>query len=94
MLGGRDSSAAGELTDDAADHETFSCRIRPEGAMAVDPFVTLSFDPRSELPGLLGRPVSRSEALQHPRLTDLWAVVDELVVHVPPVAEQHNARDG
>lgn len=78
--------------EDATDHETFSCLIRPGGAMAVDPFVTLSFDPAGELPGLLGRPVRRGEALQHPRLADVWAIVDELVIYVPPVSEQYNAR--
>lgn len=78
--------------EEAADHETFSCLIRPEGAMAVDPFVTLSLDPAGDLPGMLGRPVRRSDALQHPRIGDVWAIVDALVVHVPPVAEQYNAR--
>ncbi len=73
------------------DHETFSCLIRPGGAMAVDPFVTLSFGPADELPALLGRPVPREEALQHPRISKVWAVVDALVQDVPPVAEQYNA---
>lgn len=78
--------------EDATDHETFSCLIRPQGAMAVDPFVTLSHDPAGELPRMLGRPVRRWEALQHPRSADVWTIVDELVVHVPPVTEQYNAR--
>lgn len=77
-------------TDIPEDHETFSCLIRPEGAMAVDPFVTLSLDPAGELPAMIGRPVPRAEALEHPRISEVWAVVDALVQDVAPVAEQYN----
>ncbi len=80
-------------TDDMSDHETFSCRIRPDGAMVVDPFVTLSLDPKAEdLPAIFGRTVSREEALRHPLLRQVWQVVDALVVGVAPIAEQYHSR--
>jgi hypothetical protein len=75
-----------------ADHQTFSCRIRPGGAMVVDPFVTLSFEPGQDIPEILGRPVPRDEALDHELLASLWRIVDALVVDVAPIAEQFQAR--
>lgn len=77
--------------DEHGDHETFSCVLRRDGAMAVDPFVTLSFGPGDELPPVLGRAVPRAEALDSERLPLLWEVVDALVLDVEPVAEQYNA---
>jgi hypothetical protein len=77
------------------DHETFSCFIRPEGVMAVDPFVTLSLDPMNmpaDRAALFGRPVPRAEALQHVRIADVWRITDALVMGVAPVAEQYHAR--
>jgi hypothetical protein len=80
-------------TGDMSDHETFSCRVRPDGAVVVDPFVTVSLDPRAEdLPAIFGRTVPRDEALAHPMLRRVWTVVDALVLGVPPIAEQYNSR--
>lgn len=81
--------AGGNMTD----HETFSCRVRPDGAMVVDPFVTVSLDPTAQdLPAIFGRTVPRDEALRHPRLRTVWQVMDALVVGVDPIAEQYNSR--
>ena len=78
---------------DMADHETFSCRVRPDGAMVVDPFITVSLDPTADdLPAIFGRTVPRDEALGHPLLPTVWQVVDALVVGVDPIAEQYHSR--
>jgi hypothetical protein len=82
-------------SDAPDDHETFSCLIRPEGVMAVDPFVTLALDPMAmpaDRAAILGHPVTRSEALQHPSIAEVWRIVDALVEGVAPVAEQYNSR--
>ena len=80
-------------SSDMGDHETFSCLIRPEGVMVVDPFVTLSLSPNAaDLPAIFGRAVPRQEALEHPMLAQVWQVVDALVLGVPPIAEQYHAR--
>jgi hypothetical protein len=78
---------------DMSDHETFSCRIRPEGVMVVDPFVTLSLDSKADdLSAIFGRTIPRDEALLHPMLGQVWQVVDALVLGVAPIAEQYNSR--
>ena len=60
-------------TGDAADHVTFSCRLRRAGAMLVDATVaTDSDDP------ILGIRLTRAAALVHPRLSHLWDVIDHL----------------
>ena len=65
------------------DHLTFSCRLRPDRAMAVDAtLATLSDDP------LLGRRLSREQALAHPKVSDFWMVVDFLAASDPTI---HNA---
>ncbi len=78
--------------DQHGDHETFSCVVRSEGVMAVDPFVTLSFYPHDDIPPVFGRAVPRAEALASEKLPLLWQVVDALVLGVEPIAEQYNAR--
>ena len=79
-------------TDDVSDHETYSCLLRAEGAMAVDPFVTLSFPSEQDVPTWLGRPMSRQDALGSPRIGTVWAVVDALSLSVPPITEQVHPR--
>ncbi len=85
----------GTWGDDGAsgDHETFSCLLRSSGVMAVDPFVTLSFNRGEEIPALLGHPMSREDALRSPRINTVWAIVDTLAQTVGPITEQIHARD-
>jgi hypothetical protein len=82
----------GSWGDDAdfSDHETFSCiwRPRPQGVMAVDAFVTLSFPDGEDVPATLGRPMSRQDALQSPRIKTVWAITDALATTVDPITEQ------
>lgn len=63
-----------------ADHLTFSCRLRPDGAMAVDATVATTADAPS-----LGRRLTREEALGHPMAGTFWAVVDFLAGSDPTV---------
>jgi hypothetical protein len=55
------------------DHVTFSCLLRPQGAMAVDATVALN---RGAEGPMLGVKLTRSMALAHPWAADFWAVVD------------------
>ncbi len=57
--------------NDASDHVLFSCQLRAEGAAAVDGPVAVSSDA-----SLLGKKLTREQALAHPRTGDFWAVVD------------------
>jgi hypothetical protein len=58
-------------TDETVDHLAFSCRLRGSGAMIVDATVaTDSEDP------VIGRKLSRDDALVHPWLARFWAAID------------------
>ena len=67
----------------ADDHVTFSCELRANGARAMDGPVSLS-----DCPPILGRILSRDEALAHPRVDDFWAVVDAVGDQDPAVHEE------
>lgn len=62
------------------DHLTFSCRLRPEGAMAVDATIATSADAPS-----LGRRLTRDEALRHPKAEAFWDVIDFLAESDPAI---------
>ena len=62
------------------DHLTFSCRLRSDGAMAVDATVATRADAPS-----LGQRLTRDEALRHPRAGEFWAVVDFLAEADPTI---------
>jgi hypothetical protein len=62
------------------DHVTFSCRLRPESAMAVDATIAVDTDDP-----LLGKRLSRAEALAHPSIDAFWAVVDFLGASDPTI---------
>jgi hypothetical protein len=64
------------------DHITFSCRLRPDGAMADDAPLATAGDS-----GLLGVRLTRPAALKHPRLAEFWSVVDFLAVSDPTIVE-------
>lgn len=56
------------------DHATFSCLLRPrDGAMVVDSSVAIEPAADHEL---LGRRLTRAEALAHPWIARFWQVVD------------------
>lgn len=72
----------------ADDHETFSCWIEPppSGATLTDPLLTMSAQAlEGDDAWLLGRPIGREQALQDPRLPDIWTIVDALVAGVPHI---------
>ena len=60
------------------DHLTFSCRLRAAGAMAEDAPLATSSDST-----LLGRCLSRADALAHPLRQEFWTVID-LVAEADP----------
>ena len=62
------------------DHVTFSCRLRSDGAMAVDATVATAADDR-----LLGRRLTRDDALADLRVAEFWAVIDFLAGSDPTV---------
>ena len=64
------------------DHVTFSCRLRADGAMAVDATVAMSADAPS-----LGHRLTRYEALRHPKAGEFWAVVDFLAEADPTIRD-------
>lgn len=68
-------------TGEASDHTAFSCLLRRSGAMIVDATVaTDSEDP------IIGRKLSRDEALAHPWLARFWAAIDFLATEEPTIA--------
>ena len=67
----------------AEDHVTFSCELRVAGARAVDAPASLS-----DAPPVLGRMLTREEALAHPLLDEFWAVVDTVGEQDPLVHEE------
>ena len=75
-------------TDDAADHVTFSCRLRRAGAMLVDAsVVTSSREP------ILGSRLTRDQASSHPRLGSFWDVVDHLSIADPTIGRHLDHTD-
>jgi hypothetical protein len=62
------------------DHLTFSCDLRPDSAMAADATLATTSDS-----SLLGKRLTRVEALAHPRLQEFWAVVDFLAESDPTI---------
>jgi hypothetical protein len=79
-------------SDDESDHETYSCILRSAGAMAVDPYVTVSFPSEDDVPAWMGRPMSRDEALGSPRIATVWSIIDALAEGVAPITEQVSPR--
>ena len=65
------------------DHVTFSCELGVAGARAMDAPVSLS-----DAPPILGRMLTREEALAHPLVEDFWAVVDTVGEQDPAVHEE------
>ena len=65
------------------DHVVFSCRLRPNGAMAVDAMVAVA----SDAP-LSGQRLTRERALNHARSADFWSVVDLLAIADPSVTSR------
>lgn len=65
------------------DHVIFSCRLRPDGAMAVDATIAISAD--APLPGLR---LTRDQALDHPWSSDFWLVVDLLAEADPSITSR------
>jgi len=63
------------------DRVHFSCFLRPDSAMAADAPVAITADAP-----LLGTRLTRDEALEHPRVSEFWAVVDVLAADDPSVA--------
>ncbi len=73
----------GNWTDGSdSDHVTFSCRYRPEGAMAVNAPAT-GLQTR-----VMGKQLTRKEALRHPRIDDFWEVADFVCLHDPEVGNE------
>ena len=71
----------GSWQEPYADHVTFSCRVHPDGAGLVDgPVASGGTSAHS------GTMLKREQALDHPRLPEVWALVDDVVVAVPQVA--------
>jgi hypothetical protein len=60
--------------------------------LAVDAFVTVSFPDGGQIPSMYGRPMSREEALQSPRIDTVWAITDALATTVEPITEQVMTR--
>ena len=76
--------------DNVHDHVTFSCRTRPGSSMAVDATVAVdavAVDAHaSEL--VLGRVLTRTEALAHPWVAQFWQVVDAIILGDPDVIDE------
>lgn len=71
----------GSWVEPYADHVTFSCRVHAGGAGLVDGPVAS----RGEA-SHYGAGLTREQRLAHPRLPEVWDLVDEVVVHVREVA--------
>jgi hypothetical protein len=63
------------------DHITMSCKVTTHGAGAVNAIVI----GRGEA-DYYGQRLTRDEALTHPRLPDLWELLDAIVIGVPEAA--------
>jgi hypothetical protein len=71
----------GSWLEPFSDHVTMSCSVSPEGAGLVDPLVAS----RGEAE-YYGARLSREAALEHPKLPELWRLVDQVVVDIPQVS--------
>lgn len=67
----------------ADDHVTFSCELKVAGAMALDAPVSLT-----DAPPILGRMLSREEALGHALVGEFWSVVDAIGEQDPAIHEE------
>jgi hypothetical protein len=67
--------ALGSWEDALDDQETFACRVRPDGAALVQPFVAAEGSA-----AFFGQPLNRDEALVSARLNEFWNVVDLVVI--------------
>jgi hypothetical protein len=81
----------GTFGDDAAsDHVTFGCRVTLgvtstlPGISLVDAATPFLYRP------VMGRRLTREEALEHPRLNDFWHVVDLILLEDPEVHAHAN----
>jgi len=52
------------------------------------------FPEGKDIPAEFGRPMSREDALQSPRIKTVWAITDALATTVDPIREQVMARGG
>ena len=78
---------------DVDDHETFGCRVGLiPGTTGLQASLTPAASPFPDST-LFGRKLNRDEALEHPRLTDFWAVVDHLLEN-DPVVRKHIYGEG
>ena len=73
----------GSWVEPYTDHFTMSCRVSAAGAGAVDALVASRGDA-----DYYGHRLSRDQALAHPRLPEMWALVDAVVTTVPEAAAQ------
>lgn len=76
----------GSWVEPFADHVTMSARVGNDGATAVDALVAS----RGEA-DYYGERLTRTETLEHARLSELWALVDALVVAVPEIQQTLDA---
>ena len=77
-------------SDDHSDHVTFGCRYgdvagQVDHACSLTDAAQLSDDP------ILGRRLTRKQALRHNRLGEFWQIVDLVMTTVPAIGE-HRAR--
>ena len=75
----------GSWVEPFTDHVTMSCRVSSEGAGLVEPLVAS----RGEA-DYYGATLARAAALDHPKLPELWRIVDLIVVDVPQVSRALN----
>jgi hypothetical protein len=75
-------------TNDPSDHITFGCRVGHIKGMSSPQCSLVAAAQALAASPLLGRKLTRDEALEHPRLGDFWASVDWLVLN-DPVLHDH-----
>jgi hypothetical protein len=75
--------------DDVDDHVTFSCRLRAQGATAVDASVAVKGEAE-----FFGKKLSRDEALGHPLVDSFWSVVDLLAAEDDSVVDHLGLQAG
>jgi hypothetical protein len=73
----------GSWVEPYAHQFTMSCRVSVAGAGAVDAFVASRGDA-----DYYGQRLTQDQALAHPRLAEMWALVDAVVTTVPEAAAQ------
>ena len=71
------------------DHVTFGCRVTPASGSSIDPVVAV-VDAASAFTyrPVMGQRLTREQALSHPRLGDLWAIADLMLLFDPEVHAQ------